>query len=50
MFFIHRGDDEAAIVPVANISEDVVYDLQGRVVSSPAPGIYIRGGKKIVIR
>lgn len=50
MFFIHRGDDETSIVPIPNIFEDVVYDLQGRIVSSPIPGIYIRGGKKIVIR
>lgn len=50
MFLIHRENDETTIVPIANISEDVVYDLQGRIVSSPIPGIYIRGGKKIVIR
>jgi hypothetical protein len=50
VFFIHRGDDETSIVPIADISEDVVYDLHGRIVSSPVPGIYIRGGKKIVIR
>ena len=50
MFLIHRENDETTIVPIANISEDVVYDLQGRSVSSPVPGIYIRGGRKIIIR
>ena len=50
MFLLHREEDETAIVPIYNISENIVYDLQGRIVSSPVPGIYIRGGKKIIIK
>lgn len=26
------------------------YDLQGRVVTAPRKGVYIRGGRKIVVR
>lgn len=29
---------------------DVIYDLQGRRVSRPTTGIYIQGGKKVVVR
>ena len=29
---------------------DVIYDLQGRQVSRPTTGIYIQGGKKVVVR
>lgn len=31
------------------IEDDVMYDLTGRRVTNPTPGIYIRNGKKIVI-
>lgn len=31
-------------------ADDVIYDLTGRVVKNPLPGIYIRNGKKVVIR
>lgn len=47
---IHRGNDETEVCSIDYISEDVIYDLQGRVAVYPAQGIYIRGGKKIVIR
>ena len=30
--------------------DDAIYDLQGRRVTNPAPGLYIRGGKKILVR
>lgn len=49
MFLIHFESDETVIVPITNISGDVIYDLYGRKVFSPVPGIYIRGGKKFVI-
>ena len=50
MFIIHREDDEAAVVPMAHISDDIVYDLQGRVVNVPTPGLYIKNGKKIIVK
>lgn len=50
MFVIHRGNDETAIVPTTHTFEDILYDLQGRAVSFPTSGIYIKAGKKIVIR
>ena len=50
MFIIHREGDEAAIAPVAHISDDTVYDLQGRIVVSPISGLYIKNGKKIVVK
>ena len=28
----------------------VIYDLQGRRVEQPQPGLYIRNGKKVIIR
>lgn len=38
-------------VPEDPTSDDnVLYDLQGRRVTDPAPGIYFRGGQKVVIR
>lgn len=30
--------------------DDAIYDLQGRKVTDPAPGLYVRGGKKILVR
>ena len=50
MFLIRRKDDETEIVPTTYFSEDIIYDLQGRVVSSPIQGIYIKAGKKIIVR
>lgn len=49
-FIIHHDNDETTIAPTAHTYKDILYDLQGRVVASPAPGIYIREGKKIVIK
>ena len=31
-------------------SEQAIYDISGRRVENPAPGFYIQGNKKIVIR
>lgn len=50
MFVIQRRSDEDAIVPVTYMRDDTIYDLLGRVVYSPTPGIYIRNGKKFVIK
>ena len=50
MFVIQRTDDETQIVPMTTMCDEATYDLQGRIVAHPAPGIYIRGGKKIVIK
>ena len=49
MFFIHKKD-ETSIVSITQMCDDVIYDLQGRVVSSPVSGVYIIGGKKVVIK
>lgn len=49
MFIIHYGNDETSIIPATHTSDEVIYDLQGRVVSSPATGVYIIGGKKVFI-
>lgn len=50
MFVIQRADDETQIIPMTATTDDVTYDLQGRRVAHPTAGIYIKGGKKIVIR
>lgn len=49
MFTLHRKD-ETLIVSISQMCDDVIYDLQGRVVSSPVSGVYIIGGKKVVIK
>ena len=49
MFVIQRADDETQIIPMTTTTDDVTYDLQGRRVAHPTAGIYIKGGKKIVI-
>lgn len=41
-----NGVDET----LATADDAPMFDLQGRRVVNPAPGIYIRGGKKIVVR
>ena len=50
MFLFHRKNDETAIVSAAYMSDDTIYDLQGRVVDSPVRGMYIKAGKKVIIR
>ena len=35
----------------ADVADDAIYDLQGRRITAPArPGIYIRNGKKIIVK
>lgn len=48
-YYFHSENDETRMAPITHISEDIIYDLQGRVVTNPTQGIYIRGEKKIVI-
>ena len=50
MFIINREGDESSIIPITHISDGTMYDLQGRVVYSPTSGMYIRNGKKVVIK
>ena len=50
MFLIHRENDETNIVSISHMSEDVIYDLLGREIFSPTPGIYIKAGKKVIVR
>ena len=50
MFIINREGDESSIIPITHIYDGAMYDLQGRVVYSPTSGIYIRNGKKVVIK
>lgn len=49
-FLFRREQDETGIGQIFHLCDDVVYDLQGRRVSYPKSGIYIKSGKKIVIR
>ena len=49
-YYLPNNNDETRVVPITQISEDIIYDLQGRVVTNPTQGIYIKGGKKIVIQ
>ena len=50
MFIISRGNDETSVLPITHVSKNIIYDLQGRIVSSPEPGVYIKSGKKVVIK
>ena len=50
MFIINREGDENSIIPITHIYDGAMYDLQGRVVYFPTSGIYIRNGKKVVIK
>ena len=48
-------DDETVVTSLNALSPDIdspieVYDLQGRRVTSPAKGIYVRNGKKVIIK
>ena len=52
--FVPLSDDETAIPNVATtpakVSSDI-YDLQGRrLTSQPSKGVFIQGGKKVVIK
>lgn len=50
MYLLPHGNDETTIVPVIHLSGEIFYDLQGRVVSFPTAGVYIKAGKKIIIK
>ena len=49
-YVIRRLGGETAVLPVSFHVDDRIYDLQGRVVTCPSSGIYIRAGKKVVIK
>ena len=43
-------DDATGIKNVNVVDNDKVYDLQGRPVENPAKGVYIIGGKKVLVK
>ena len=46
-----KGDEEAGVTGVdEDCGDDTIYDLSGRRVENPSPGIYIRNRKKIIIK
>ncbi len=50
---VYDGDGPTSIVSLENdqrTTDGAVYDLQGRRVDTPSHGIYIRNGRKIVVR
>lgn len=50
-FNITINDDATGISAVKNLADDTtVYDLTGRKVASPSKGIYIKGGKKFLVK
>ena len=52
MSFSDIDDDATGIMSVekANAPSDAIYDLQGRHVAAPRKGIYIKGGRKVVLK
>lgn len=44
------GIDELKAKPVVKPENDIYYDLTGRPVKNPSPGIYINNGKKVVVK
>lgn len=52
MSFSDIDDDATGIMSVekANAPSDAIYDLQGRRVAAPRKGIYIKGGRKVVLK
>ena len=52
MSFSDIDDDATGIMSVekANATSDAIYDLQGRRVAAPRKGIYIKGGRKVVLK
>ena len=50
MFALPLKNEETQIVATKHITDDTIYDLQGRSVPYPTPGIYIQRGKKVIIR
>ena len=52
MSFSDFDDEATGIMSVekANAPSDAIYDLQGRRVAAPRKGIYIKGGRKVVLK
>ena len=52
MSFSDFDDEATGIMSVekANATSDAIYDLQGRRVAAPRKGIYIKGGRKVVLK
>lgn len=50
MFVIRRGVSGLETVHINNILDETVYDFWGRMIPTPTSGIYIKGGKKIIVR
>jgi len=49
--YMETGNETTAIDAIEKVDDEgTVYDLQGRSVSNPRKGIYIRNGKKIIIK
>ncbi len=50
--FRHSKATGVEAVSVAPMADDTVYDLYGRRVDASrlTPGIYVRGGRKIIVR
>lgn len=50
MYLIHWEDDETRITSPSQAIDEVIYDLLGRKITFLTPGLYIKGGKKIIVR
>ena len=50
MFILRREVDETEIMHIHHTTDKTVYDLWGRIISNPTSGMYIKGGKKVVIK
>ncbi len=49
--YMETGDEATAIDAIESTEDNgCLYDLQGRSVSNPGKGVYIRNGKKIIIK
>ena len=50
MFILRREANETEIVHISHTTDETIYDLWGRIISTPSSGVYVKGGKKVVIR
>ena len=50
IFVRYRSPISAVGILPAAPREGMMFDMQGRMVTNPAPGIYVRDGRKIVVR
>ncbi len=49
--YMETGDEATAIDGIEHTEDDgTIYDLQGRIVTNPGKGVYIKNGKKIIIK